>query len=376
MLIDVVLGLIGVISLLYLLFLIRGNWTREKEKVDEFTNAWGNDNQPMWVAGNLRQRHAPEIPLPRPFIPSNSASTKIPPLPPEAQSDNTLSHSINHTEMPLPHLRRKSEPNIAPHYQYKQNQMKESSNLPSVPEYVQEVVPQPQVAQRPAEPVKPPTPLGGIRGTPPIRCLPINVSSLETLYPPPPPLEPLTAPRGSLSPNRKTSKHSNIDNPQISSTTSSSSSATSPIQPRGRSFSDTPFVTIDMKDLTLQHVLGGGAFGQVWQAMWKSTPVAVKVLSATCGNNANEEEIRAFTDEVQMLAHLRHPNICLFLGASLKPPNRFIVTELISRGSLWDALRKPNIFNVRLSFFFFNDSADEKHRSILLAMVGDSTSSR
>lgn len=354
MLIDVVLGFIGLISLVYLLFIIKGNWTREKEKVDEFTNAWGTENQPIWVAGNLRQRHTPEFPLPRPFIPSN----KIPPLPPEAQSDNTL-HSMNQTEIQLPHFRRKSEPNITPFGPYKPNhanvgnfeKIKEPSNLPPVPEYIQEINPPPKHT----ESNKPTTPVGGIRGTPPIRCIPINVSSLETLYPPPPPLEPVTAPRGSLSPNRKIPKQGSIvENPQISSTTSSTTTATSPIQSRGRSFSDTPFATIDMKDLTLQHVLGGGAFGQVWQAMWKSTPVAVKVLSATCGNNANDEELRAFTDEVQMLAHLRHPNICLFLGASLKPPNRFIVTELISRGSLWDALRKPNIFNVCLDYRKFN----------------------
>ena len=42
-----------------------------------------------------------------------------------------------------------------------------------------------------------------------------------------------------------------------------------------------------------------------------------------------------------MLASLRHPNICLFLGASLKPPKRAIITELVPRGSLWDVLRQP-----------------------------------
>ncbi len=46
-----------------------------------------------------------------------------------------------------------------------------------------------------------------------------------------------------------------------------------------------------------------------------------------------------------LLARLRHPNICLFLGASLSPPNRSIITELVSRGSLWDVLRTPNLFS-------------------------------
>lgn len=32
------------------------------------------------------------------------------------------------------------------------------------------------------------------------------------------------------------------------------------------------------------------------------------------------------------------------MGANLKPPNRAIVTELVSRGSLWDVLRMQNLF--------------------------------
>lgn len=353
MLVDVVLGLVGVGSLVYLLFLIRGRLSREKEKVDEFHHSWNSENQPLWIAGNLRQRHTPEVTLPRPFIPSTSS--KLPLVNNmEAQSDSV---TLQHSGMDLPHLRRKSEPTAPPFYQYKASHphpvtpgvsfdhMKEQpQNLPSVPEHSTPTL---------LQPAKPITPVGGIRGTPPLRNLPMNLTSLETLYPPPlvpPPSDPVTAPRGSISPNgprlRQHQQHSSsmqigVDNPQVSS-----SSSSSPKQTRARTFSDTSFVTIDMRDLTLQHVLGGGAFGQVWQATWKSTPVAVKVLSSTCGNNSNEEELRAFNDEVQMLAHLRHPNICLFLGASLKPPNRFIVTELISRGSLWDALRKPNIFNV------------------------------
>ena len=42
-----------------------------------------------------------------------------------------------------------------------------------------------------------------------------------------------------------------------------------------------------------------------------------------------------------MVGGMRHPNICLFMGACLEPPNRAIVTELCENGSLWDALRTP-----------------------------------
>jgi len=65
-------------------------------------------------------------------------------------------------------------------------------------------------------------------------------------------------------------------------------------------------------------------------------------LSPACqGNALPESELKAFQDEVCMLARLRHPNVCLFLAACLEPKSRAIVTELLMRGSLWDMLRTP-----------------------------------
>lgn len=77
---------------------------------------------------------------------------------------------------------------------------------------------------------------------------------------------------------------------------------------------------------------------------WNGTPVAVKVLSAACQQRLSDQLIESFKEEVMMLARLRHPNICLFLGACLDPPHRAIVTELVSRGSLWDVLRTSGLF--------------------------------
>jgi len=72
--------------------------------------------------------------------------------------------------------------------------------------------------------------------------------------------------------------------------------------------------------------------------------VAVKVLSAVCQRSLPAHVLSAFEDEVNMLASLRHPNICLYMGACLAPPSRAIVTELVARGSLWECLRTPNLF--------------------------------
>lgn len=114
------------------------------------------------------------------------------------------------------------------------------------------------------------------------------------------------------------------------------------------------YPTLDLKDLSLLDIVGGGGFGQVWRGAWGGTPVAVKLLSnlllpAGSGTHHNAEQaalLTAFEEEVSMLAQLRHPNICLFLGVCLEPPHRAIVTELVSRGSLWDCLRVKGLFQV------------------------------
>lgn len=118
------------------------------------------------------------------------------------------------------------------------------------------------------------------------------------------------------------------------------------------------YPTLDLKDLSLLDIVGGGGFGQVWRGSWGGTPVAVKLLSnlllptsAGTGSHHNAEQaalLTAFEEEVSMLAQLRHPNICLFLGVCLEPPHRAIVTELVSRGSLWDCLRVKGLFQVSI----------------------------
>mmetsp|Transcript_37282 Transcript_37282/g.42584 ORF Transcript_37282/g.42584 Transcript_37282/m.42584 type:complete len:730 (+) Transcript_37282:202-2391(+) len=100
--------------------------------------------------------------------------------------------------------------------------------------------------------------------------------------------------------------------------------------------------TIRFEELNLEEVIGGGGFGQVWRAMWRSTPVAVKVLTGSAQRvHVSRLILEEFAAEINMLKGMRHPNICLYMGACLDPPNRAIVTELAANGSLWDALRLP-----------------------------------
>ncbi|MQL81819.1 hypothetical protein Taro_014290, partial [Colocasia esculenta] len=44
---------------------------------------------------------------------------------------------------------------------------------------------------------------------------------------------------------------------------------------------------------------------------------------------------------VAIMKSLRHPNIVLFVGAVIEPPNLSIITEYLSRGSLYRLLHKP-----------------------------------
>jgi len=99
---------------------------------------------------------------------------------------------------------------------------------------------------------------------------------------------------------------------------------------------------ITFSELKLEDIIGGGGFGQVWKAKWKGTPVAVKVLTGTAqAEKIPKAVLEEFIGEINMVSGMRHPNICLFMGACLDAPNRAIVTELCENGSLWDALRLP-----------------------------------
>ena len=99
---------------------------------------------------------------------------------------------------------------------------------------------------------------------------------------------------------------------------------------------------IKFDDLQFEEEIGGGASGKVWRAMWRGTPVAVKVFSGpTKANYVPHAMIEKFAAEINLLKGMSHPNICLYMGACLTPPDWAIVTELAAHGSLWDSLRRP-----------------------------------
>lgn len=143
-------------------------------------------------------------------------------------------------------------------------------------------------------------------------------------------------------------------------------------------------------EVVLLEVIGKGAFSQMWRGIWRSAPVAVKVLKPNSGDQfgddmvtgmasspgstdtmtngtgsrgtdsmsisrgqsgsrknapmprvseADSRLLQEFHDEVTTLSKLRHPNIVLFMAACARPPSLCIITEFCHGGSLYSALR-------------------------------------
>ncbi|OMO68210.1 hypothetical protein COLO4_29817 [Corchorus olitorius] len=100
---------------------------------------------------------------------------------------------------------------------------------------------------------------------------------------------------------------------------------------------------IPWNDLILRERIGAGSFGTVHRAEWNGSDVAVKILME---QDLHGERFKEFLREVAIMKRLRHPNIVLFMGAVTKPPNLSIVTEYLSRGSLYRLLHKPGARDV------------------------------
>jgi tRNA A-37 threonylcarbamoyl transferase component Bud32 len=98
---------------------------------------------------------------------------------------------------------------------------------------------------------------------------------------------------------------------------------------------------IEIEELEFGPRIGRGAYGEVYRGMYRETDVAIKVLLE---QDLPQKLIRSFKKEVAILKKLRHPNILQFMGACTRPPNLCIVSEFVSKGSLFKLLhREPDI---------------------------------
>jgi len=117
------------------------------------------------------------------------------------------------------------------------------------------------------------------------------------------------------------------------------------MKPKIKDLQDLKVEFIPPKELEIQDVIGTGAFGAVFKALWKSKNliVAVKKMAIAPENSAS---VDAFIQEIKIMNSLDHPNILSLLGVSIASPasnDIFLVTEYMSKGSLATLLHKSKI---------------------------------
>ncbi|KAH9101813.1 hypothetical protein AeMF1_021518 [Aphanomyces euteiches] len=98
---------------------------------------------------------------------------------------------------------------------------------------------------------------------------------------------------------------------------------------------------VAFSELHLGEAVGNGRSGQTYSGIWRGTRVAVKVINVSHHNQTVSQEILGeFHREVAVVSRLRHPNIVLFLGASIDPPKYCLVFEYMENGALTDLIRQ------------------------------------
>ncbi|KNC49937.1 uncharacterized protein AMSG_11954 [Thecamonas trahens ATCC 50062] len=98
-------------------------------------------------------------------------------------------------------------------------------------------------------------------------------------------------------------------------------------------------LVLNSEDIDIGRAIGEGSFGTVYMGSWRGTAVAIKRTKTKVMKPA---QLKEFVDEAGMLLRLRHPNIVIFMGVTLEPPQ--LVTEFMDRGSLYDIIHAPDVF--------------------------------
>ncbi|XP_072396531.1 tyrosine-protein kinase Abl isoform X2 [Diabrotica undecimpunctata] len=95
---------------------------------------------------------------------------------------------------------------------------------------------------------------------------------------------------------------------------------------------------INRTDIVMKHKLGGGQYGDVYEAMWKryNMTVAVKTLKE------DTMALKDFLEEAAIMKEMKHPNLVQLMGVCTREPPFYIITEFMSKGNLLDYLRNGN----------------------------------
>ena len=97
---------------------------------------------------------------------------------------------------------------------------------------------------------------------------------------------------------------------------------------------------VHWNDLKIIERISRGSFGDVYRAKWLQTEVALKVIPTPRLTGILIEKL---VKEAALMKGLRHPNVLLFLGTCINPPDVCIITEYMPLGSLHDLLHRPDV---------------------------------
>ncbi|KAK3035247.1 hypothetical protein RJ639_033881 [Escallonia herrerae] len=110
---------------------------------------------------------------------------------------------------------------------------------------------------------------------------------------------------------------------------------------------------IDSDQLSIGPMIGEGSYSIVFQGLYKSIPVAIKVIQSDKSSAVGPEGKEKFEREITLLSRVTHDNIVKFIGASMEPIT-MIVTELMEGGTLqkflWNI--RPHCPDLMLSLSF------------------------
>ncbi|XP_030523738.1 serine/threonine-protein kinase STY17-like isoform X2 [Rhodamnia argentea] len=96
---------------------------------------------------------------------------------------------------------------------------------------------------------------------------------------------------------------------------------------------------IDLRQLDTGVKVASGSFGDLYRGTYCGQEVAIKILKP---GRVNTAILRDFAQEIYIMRKIRHKNVVQFIGACTRTPNLCIVTEFMSKGSIYDFLHKQN----------------------------------
>ena len=106
---------------------------------------------------------------------------------------------------------------------------------------------------------------------------------------------------------------------------------------------------IDRIDIVMKHKLGGGQYGDVYEAIWKryDLTVAVKTLKE------DTMALKDFLEEAAIMKEMKHQNLVQLIGVCTREPPFYIITEFMTKGNLLDYLRNCNRDEVNATILMY-----------------------